>query len=85
MKKILSRLMAFVLIFLIAISTVLMTGMETEAVNIVPGQAYAWGIDVSAYQKNIDWNQVKAAGCSFAIIRAYTSKSGLDPDRKSVV
>ncbi len=28
------------------------------------------GIDVSKYQKNIDWSQVRAAGVEFAIIRA---------------
>ena len=27
------------------------------------------GIDVSSYQKNIDWNKVKEAGVSFAILR----------------
>ena len=28
-----------------------------------------FGIDVSRYQQNVDWNKVKDAGASFAIIR----------------
>ena len=28
-----------------------------------------FGVDVSKYQKNIDWNQIKKAGVSFAIVR----------------
>ncbi|MCR4688355.1 MAG: hypothetical protein K5745_02280 [Saccharofermentans sp.] len=33
------------------------------------------GIDVSAWQKNIDFNKVKAAGCDFVIIRVAGTKS----------
>lgn len=79
MKNTLSRAISLMLSILIIVSTFMLDNTKAEAVNIVPAQAYAWGIDVSAYQKVIDWNQVKASGCSFAIIRAYTSKSGLDP------
>ena len=28
-----------------------------------------FGVDVSKYQKNIDWNQIKKAGVSFVIVR----------------
>lgn len=33
------------------------------------GQKRTYGIDVSYYQRNIDWNRVKAAGIDYAIIR----------------
>lgn len=33
------------------------------------GTAWVKGVDVSKYQGNIDWNQVKASGIEFAIIR----------------
>ena len=29
----------------------------------------SFGVDVSKYQKNIDWNQIKKAGVSFVIVR----------------
>lgn len=37
------------------------------------------GIDVSKYQKNIDWKKVKADGVEFAIIRAGYGKTNVDP------
>jgi len=37
-----------------------------------------WGIDVSRYQGDIDWQKVKNAGVKFAIIQAGNSKSGSD-------
>lgn len=43
------------------------------------------GIDVSVWQGNIDWNKVKKAGISFAIIRigyGHTSKNNLVMDTK---
>lgn len=79
MKRTFSRIAALILAAALAFGSMMVPTIDAKAVDIVPGQAYAWGIDVSAYQKNIDWAQVKASGCSFAIIRAYTSKSGLDP------
>lgn len=39
----------------------------------------ARGIDVSLYQKSIDWNQVKAAGYVFAFIKATQSNDIADP------
>ena len=36
------------------------------------------GIDVSAHQKNIDWDKVKASGIDFAIIRVGYGKRSID-------
>lgn len=36
-----------------------------------------FGIDVSVWQGEIDWNKVKAAGCDFAIIRIGYSEDGI--------
>ena len=44
-------------------------GEAAEAVVVCPGPTTLPGIDVSVYQGNIDWNQVKAAGIVFAIAR----------------
>lgn len=38
-----------------------------------------FGIDVSQYQGNIDWNQVKDAGVKFAFIRGGYGKNNIDP------
>lgn len=40
---------------------------------------YAAGIDVSHYQKRIDWVKVKESGVSFAIIKATESNNFVDP------
>ena len=40
-----------------------------RAVVVCPGPNSVWGIDVSSWQGNIDWNKVKGAGKDFAIIR----------------
>jgi GH25 family lysozyme M1 (1,4-beta-N-acetylmuramidase) len=40
-----------------------------EAVVVCPGPSTLPGIDVSEFQGNIDWNQVKASGIVFAIAR----------------
>jgi lysozyme len=37
------------------------------------------GIDVSAYQENIDWQKVKAAGMEFAFIKATEGSTYVDP------
>ena len=42
------------------------------------GPEVAVGIDVSKYQGGINWEQVKAAGINFAMIRVGTTKKGLD-------
>lgn len=40
----------------------------------------AWGVDVSWYQGQINWNQVYAAGKRFAIIRATLGYTYTDPN-----
>ena len=42
------------------------------------GPEVAVGIDVSKYQGAINWQQVRAAGVRFAMIRVGTTKKGLD-------
>ncbi|WP_026652600.1 GH25 family lysozyme [Butyrivibrio proteoclasticus] len=42
------------------------------------GPEVAVGIDVSKYQGTINWQQVKASGVRFAMIRVGTTKKGLD-------
>lgn len=39
----------------------------------------ARGIDVSKYNGIIDWEKMKAAGIDFAILKAGSTKSGMDP------
>ncbi|MCQ2521349.1 MAG: hypothetical protein MJ105_03130 [Lachnospiraceae bacterium] len=46
--------------------------------TVYPSGAIAVGIDVSIYQGDVDWNQVKNAGISFAMIKAYESGYGVD-------
>jgi lysozyme len=41
----------------------------TQGVQVCPGPDTLYGIDVSYYQGNINWNQVAAAGVHFAFIR----------------
>ena len=43
------------------------------------GPAYLRGIDVSKYQGNIDWTQVKKDGVRFVIARSSSGVSGVDP------
>lgn len=59
------------------------TGTTTENatpfesfVAAYPGENIHYGIDVSKWQGAIDWNQVAAAGCEFAFIRAGWSSEG---------
>lgn len=47
------------------------------------GEGRSFGIDVSEWQKDIDFEAVKAAGCEFVIIRiGYTKDGGLVYDSK---
>lgn len=41
--------------------------------------AIAQGVDVSKYNGEVDWGQVKNAGMEFAFIKAGSTKSGVDP------
>ena len=43
---------------------------ETESTEIKKSDKTTFGIDVSKFQGDIDWNKVKASGVEFAIIRA---------------
>ena len=45
----------------------------------VQGQPFVPGIDVSIYQDAIDWDQVKASGVEFAIVRATRGETYDDP------
>lgn len=48
-----------------------------------PGDDIAYGIDVSRYQGDIDFEKVKAAGCEFVMLRAMIYNNGeLGEDRK---
>ena len=48
-----------------------------------PDPDIAYGIDVSRYQGDIDFNKVKAAGCEFVMLRAMIYNNGeLGEDRK---
>ena len=48
-----------------------------------PGSDIAYGIDVSRYQGDIDFEKVKAAGCDFVMLRAMIYNNGeLGEDRK---
>lgn len=50
------------------------TNVKSQAV----GPEVAVGIDVSKYQGGINWQQVRASGVKFAMIRVGTTKKGLD-------
>ena len=43
---------------------------------------YKKGIDVSEWQKTIDWEKVKAAGIEFAMIKAGSGRNRIDPQFK---
>lgn len=74
MKNLLTRITALLLIFAMIVS---LTTIKSDAVN--GSQAIAIGIDVSKWQGNVNWAQVKASGVSFAFIKCYSAKSGVDP------
>lgn len=44
-------------------------GIDLQSVGGMPSNATARGIDVSGYQKNIDWQAVKSSGIDFAILK----------------
>lgn len=48
------------------------------AVQMVETPMYVYGIDVSKWQGNIDWNLVKASGVSFAMIKCAGRSTGVD-------
>ncbi len=60
-------------------AALLALSVEARAAVVCPGPSSEWGIDVSEFQGNINWNSVKAAGKSFAIIRVSDGTGHLDP------
>ncbi len=43
--------------------------IDAQSIHAIPSNAISQGIDVSGYQKDIDWQVVKNAGIDFAIIK----------------
>jgi len=70
------RITTGLLAALLALTVLLTPQMNVQAAKN-QANAIAIGIDVSAWQGNIDWAQVAAAGVQFAFIRVGTS-SGVD-------
>ena len=61
----------------IIVSTVLTTLMSLN--TLIPAvSAEEYGVDVSRYQGNINWEELKNDGMNFAILRAGTTKCGID-------
>lgn len=75
MKK---RFISFLLILITIFGITFEGDYIKVSANIDRSTALMYGIDVSRYQKDIDWAQVKASGVQFAIIRVGTAKYGLD-------
>ena len=55
------------------------TGKEEDDTTAT---TYKRGIDVSEWQKTIDWEKVKAAGIEFAMIKAGSGRNRIDPQFK---
>jgi lysozyme len=53
-------------------------GSAGDALKVCAGPTTVPGIDVSAYQGNVDWVKVKAAGKQFAFVRVSDGKNSLD-------
>ena len=66
--KRLKNLVCMVLAVMLAMNLVPAAGSDkVEAKGM--DSAISWGIDVSAWQGDIDWNAVKASGVQFAFIK----------------
>ena len=79
--KILNRLRVLVcavLAIVLAVNCVPAKGSDTVHADKYAQNAIAWGIDVSAWQGNIDWNAVKASGVQFAFIKCGGTIYGYD-------
>lgn len=59
------------------LSTCIAGVMSFSAVSSVVS-ASEYGVDISRYQGNINWDEFKDSGMSFAILRAGTTKYGID-------
>ncbi|KAF8638459.1 hypothetical protein AX17_002193 [Amanita inopinata Kibby_2008] len=62
----------------LALSLVSASPIEVEKREL-SARSTPYGIDVSGYQPNVDWNQVKANGISFAYIKATEGTSYISP------
>ena len=54
-------------------TTQIPTTTTTKIITTIKNNSLRYGIDVSKYQGDINWNSVKASGIDFAIIRAGTT------------
>lgn len=54
---------------------------STDTTEVVTRTPLYYGVDVSVYQKEVDWQQVKDSGVDFAIIRAGYGKHVNQEDR----
>ncbi|MCK6592335.1 MAG: hypothetical protein L6Q76_32680, partial [Polyangiaceae bacterium] len=50
-----------------------------QALKVCPGPVTVEGIDVSGYQPNTNWPQVKASGRVFAIVKATENTGYVNP------
>lgn len=57
-------------------------GNTDEKEDDTTATTYKRGIDVSEWQKTIDWEKVKAAGIQFAMIKAGSGRNRIDPQFK---
>lgn len=55
-------------------------GTAEEEIKICPGKTTIEGIDVSGYQDNTNWTNVKNAGIKFAFIKSTESTSYVNPN-----
>lgn len=76
MKKNRRTFISKILAIICAICMLPVLSPEANAIN--QSSAISIGIDVSRYQKDIDWNAVKNSGISFAFIRVGSVKYGED-------
>jgi len=68
MKKILKSVLSIFLIVAMLSGSIGLLSVTVDAYSYI-----AYGIDVSAWQGNINWTQVKASGIDFAILRIMAS------------
>lgn len=57
-------------------------GGTDDKENDTTATTYKRGIDVSEWQKTIDWEKVKAAGIDFAMLKAGSGRNRIDPQFK---
>ena len=58
------------------LSIAMLMGAQSLSVNSI--RAVEYGIDISSYQGDINWDELKTNNISFVILRAGTSKYGID-------